>query len=599
MKIRQQQRHCRGKMRTSSSIATLTFLVFFIFTIFSTSQIKNVNAKEIEATDEWQIVAEGDTIPAGLHVKMDLETGTKWVKLLKDDEGSSTAVLAMDEANDGDVSIESEGRTYNIKKDVKITQLPKDAKASPEQAQKITSQLLKQAQEEEKRKQNFAKSIFDLNDFENDASIDESDYESMYRSLLSLPEEDKKNMNLPEHPFGFGVDIGEDEGKKAELDMFIRKVKEIWNERQEVLKRLEEEFLANIPDIIRDKITFLNGYVSSPLKHLKAITENSQDNNQDANEGGDMNIIETLEDLEYHLMDLDNARDFHIMGGWPLLVSLLTDGIHRLDQVLQNIITAQNFTEVPHNNEASEKIMVELPEAQQLYIQSVQEAIWDVQSVASWCIGTAVKNIDEFQPWALEDLSDYLQYPLLENQSENSMSSLNVISILLSRLKNSHSIDSSLVQSKSWIKLKQKEMYALGALLRGNKDALHHFNFMDGASALSQFYHAVASSGQDSAHLKDMSVAKLLNRVMILGQDLSIDMGEKNEYSKLYTDEGWCNMPMTILSNTSRIIQRQALENMIQLAPHCNFDKEELGKIHLASDPEIKDLFKKVFDAMV
>ena len=197
------------------------------------------------------------------------------------------------------------------------------------------------------------------------------------------------------------------------------------------------------------------------------------------------------------------------------------------------------------------------------------------------------------------DILYYLQYPHIQNDSEDSIPKVNAISILLSKLKNNNVIDSSLVQSKTWIKLKQKELYALGALLRGNKDALHYFNSMDGASTLSKFYHAVASGGGDNTHLKDTAVAKLLNRVMILGQDLSIDMEEKDEYSQAYRDEGWCNMPLTILSHSARNIQRQALENMIQLAPHCSFDKEEIGKINLVDDPEIKDLFKKVFDAIV
>ena len=45
------------------------------------------NAAEIVATKEWQLLKEGDTIPAGLQIKMDLSTGEKWVKLIeKNDE---------------------------------------------------------------------------------------------------------------------------------------------------------------------------------------------------------------------------------------------------------------------------------------------------------------------------------------------------------------------------------------------------------------------------------------------------------------------------------------------------------------------------------
>ena len=65
---------------------------------------------------------------------------------------------------------------------------------------------------------------------------------------MSLPEEDRKMLNLPEHPLGDGNDIVEDEGKKAELEIFIKRVKEIWNERQEQLRRFEEEFMSYSPN---------------------------------------------------------------------------------------------------------------------------------------------------------------------------------------------------------------------------------------------------------------------------------------------------------------------------------------------------------------
>jgi len=77
------------------------------------------NAKEIEVTDEWQKVEGNDTIPAGVHVRMDMTTGGKWVKAMSEDDeeeeankvkevnigkGKSVAVV---EGN-GDVSIEEE-----------------------------------------------------------------------------------------------------------------------------------------------------------------------------------------------------------------------------------------------------------------------------------------------------------------------------------------------------------------------------------------------------------------------------------------------------------------------------------------------------------
>jgi hypothetical protein len=64
--------------------------VFLASTIMLVSMmpflILNAGAEEIVATNEWQKVKEGDTIPPGLHVRMDFETGEKWVKLLDEND---------------------------------------------------------------------------------------------------------------------------------------------------------------------------------------------------------------------------------------------------------------------------------------------------------------------------------------------------------------------------------------------------------------------------------------------------------------------------------------------------------------------------------
>ena len=41
---------------------------------------------EFIATKDWQKVPEGESIPAGLHVKLDLENGGRWAKLLDDED---------------------------------------------------------------------------------------------------------------------------------------------------------------------------------------------------------------------------------------------------------------------------------------------------------------------------------------------------------------------------------------------------------------------------------------------------------------------------------------------------------------------------------
>merc|ERR1712066_342858 len=41
---------------------------------------------EFIATNEWQKVPEGESIPAGLHVRLDLEKGGRWAKLMDEED---------------------------------------------------------------------------------------------------------------------------------------------------------------------------------------------------------------------------------------------------------------------------------------------------------------------------------------------------------------------------------------------------------------------------------------------------------------------------------------------------------------------------------
>ena len=46
-----------------------------------------VAAKELEATKEWQLLGENDTVAAGMHIRMDMTTGEKWVNCKLPDGG--------------------------------------------------------------------------------------------------------------------------------------------------------------------------------------------------------------------------------------------------------------------------------------------------------------------------------------------------------------------------------------------------------------------------------------------------------------------------------------------------------------------------------
>jgi len=336
--------------------------------------------------------------------------------------------------------------------------------------------------------------------------------------------------------------------------------------------------------------------------------------------------------LEYQLNDIDMSRDFHSMGGWILLTSLLTDHIHGLDLAIQEIVAAQNWTATATTTSSTrvetddtatnQASSLTLSNEQQVYIQQLRDAIWKVQSLASWSIGTAVKNVEEFHHWALEDLSDLLHSTNTSTSTSTSDNNYNdagvtVISLLLSKLRLNESvegqggggiIDSSLLESKEWLKLKQKEMYALGALLRGNKEAIYYFNHINGPSIISDFFHAMVpnSSDSDSSILNDNVGVKLLNRIMMLGVDLIADVlpyeselteelgNKKALLLPNLTNEHWCSMPLKILPNPTVHMQRKVLEGMVAMAPHCNFDAKQIETIQISDDEEVQTLLKNV-----
>ena len=84
------------KTRMTSIYKKPAILIFALLLQFSTSQIS-----DFVATHEWQEIQEGQKVPAGLHYRMNLETGKKEAKILEDDNDSeSSAVITNPNAGE-------------------------------------------------------------------------------------------------------------------------------------------------------------------------------------------------------------------------------------------------------------------------------------------------------------------------------------------------------------------------------------------------------------------------------------------------------------------------------------------------------------------
>ena len=70
--------------------------MLFLFAVaVGFSVFQPAHAKEIVATTEWQVLADNETLPAGLHVKVNLSTGEKWVKIPTDDSRDDSIKAAI------------------------------------------------------------------------------------------------------------------------------------------------------------------------------------------------------------------------------------------------------------------------------------------------------------------------------------------------------------------------------------------------------------------------------------------------------------------------------------------------------------------------
>lgn len=338
-----------------------------------------VVAKEIEATREWTLLGENDTIAAGMHVRMDMTTGERWVKLPDEDDDVNTATET----------------SMVITEDGSTTQEEGDGRNSADP---------------------------------------QYDYEMMYRALSRLPDEEKKRIQFDD----------------ATIATDHEKLRELWTKRQEELKELD---VLDLPQVLKDAIQHLRDFLKQPMTTLAADKESGKES-----------IVEILLDLEFHLQDIDMTRDFHTLGGWPVLGSLLSD------QILQDAVAAD-----PSNNTSID-------------INAMVDALHNIQAKAAWALGTAVKNTEEFHPYVLER-------SIGERGSQTSVLDLVV---------------SQLAQESCPVNKKIKLVYCLGSFLRGNPDALEYFR-------------TVVSSKFIPGLMKDSltsSSPKLYNKLLLLVTDL-------------------------------------------------------------------------------
>ena len=349
--------------------------------------------------------------------------------------------------------------------------------------------------------------IISVKEEEKRPSESQFDFDVMHRALSHLPEEEKERMGgLPDKP----ADDAGPEVKRA----FEERMKEIWTQRQAELQKLQEETMADLPKLLLERIARLDEYLQDPHSELSQVWK---DDNQ---EGEVTHVASVVQDLEGHFTDIDVTRDFHTLGGWPLLVSLMSDQVHQ----------SPNATLTPEQ------------------VEKVNE----IQSNAAWAIGTAVKNIGEFASWGTEELSiDGIKTTPIE--------------LFLNQLK----VDDINGPAKKFYKI----LYALGSLLRGNRMAQAHFCAAGGPTVLGKM---LSTASQDPASADVKATKRILALADDIVSDVTLHPYEQDEdIDKLivasFSADDWCEPPIRFLERD--VLQETALETIQALEPFCNWEK--------------------------
>jgi len=439
-------------------------------------------AKEVEVTKEWQLLGEDDTIPAGMHVRMDMTTGEKWVKLQDENE----------EAPEGHMA------AAVLQQDGSVT-------------------LLETPPTDDNDKNN------------NQDETRNYDYDMMHRTLSKLPDEEKENFGgLPELPNTSGEKIIL---TSKEREAFEKRMAEIWEKRQAELKELQA-YSVDLPEILKERIKRIRAYLEDPETHL-----NEMRLDEEPPAGIVTHLVSVLQDLEFQLTDVDMARDFHTMGGWELLVSLVSEDAHVPDN--------KSISKLSRNTEAK---------------------IRSIQAHAAWAIGTAVKNTGEFYPFAVEKVT------IAGSGKTTAIDTL--IEVFSKEYKDTNTWEVRTLLAKT--------VYGIGALLRGNRMAQSHVCKSGALKSLSDKFRLLSSGGFTAGNIK------LLQRLLSLTGDIVSDVELHGEESvqetnekiiESFTGRDWCDSTGNVLLSDSFLpvqLQETLLQTIPILSPHCDWSEQSV-----------------------
>ncbi|CAB9496384.1 expressed unknown protein [Seminavis robusta] len=500
------------RRRTSKNGPTWMIFGLFAVIIFGCC-LTTTPAKEIEATNEWTLLGENDTVAAGMHVRMDLTTGEKWVKTIDDDDNESETNTNVHVVGDAVAAV------VDVQGQVSVMEQ--------------TNNDNNDRNDEEAAEPNY-------------------DYEMMHRTLSKLPPEEQDRIG--------GIPKLETKLTPEQRAAFEARMKQIWEQRQADLKQFQEDHLADLPQLLKDRIASIKTYLENPLQGLQELqlASETQPNEEEEDMVGD--IVAVLQDLEYHLTDVDMARDFYTLGGWPVLSSLLADAVH--ESTIGSNSTQQ---------------------------QSLSDDDWNkvnlIQAHAAWAIGTTVKNTGEFSPYAIDQVEVPQANQVVKTTTLDLVLAQFVASSTAVLEYDEQSTENNDSDYFDTVMMKvHKTLYAVGAMLRGNRQAQTHFCADQGPALLANVLTSVADQVDASGGNKN--TLKIAQRLLSLAQDIVMDVTLHSSTSEqvdqaignAFSDAQWCQTTLRFLP-IPRLYETSLL-TIQQLAPQCTAEDldEEIRK---------------------
>ena len=508
-------------------------------------------------------------------MRVDLSTGEKWAKLPSDDENGEENIKAAAVENDDDERGDRQKKVNVATIDASgaLTIVPDDDKSSDDG----------KAQEQ---------------------STASKDYTMMHRVMSHLPPEELESFGgLPALP---STDSSTTKLTAQELKEFETKMELLWQHRQEELQKFQDS-IADLPKILQERIGTIKEYLmeSGKLEELltRRLSDKDDDNMNEDDDGIANNVLKALQDLEFQLSDVDMARDFHTLGGWPYLIALLDDTLHHVNNYNYELEGAD--------------------------LAALRSLVYEIQALAATTIGTAVSNLGEFRSWALEDVSstiNELRKPVEREMEKKEMTALSHLTQVFKTeldqrteamaggtmaVESVPSSSNTIAKAKSQATYKLRAIYGLGSLIRGNPTAQQMFVVNNGPDVLVRNVLGTLSNvrGPTETSLSRLDY-KFASRVLALGEDVVMDVvlhdqdyiqidestnkDVKEKYARegvttanqlvaSFTTEQWCDLSLRMLSpptevvgeTSSRGIKERALSAVRAMAPSCQLYQEE------------------------